>query len=64
MTTDDPDYINRELARVLTRISEDPGDVRRLLKGLATAPELVSKRIPPEKEGDKVLLWRNESEDA
>ncbi len=56
------DYIERELTRILSRSSEDPGDIRRLLQGLARALELVAARIPAAKEGDRVLVWRSEDD--
>ena len=58
--TDDPDYLDREMARILSRVSEDPGDLRRLLLGLAETLELVAARIPPVKEGDRRLVWTSE----
>ena len=51
------DYVERQITKILIRISEDPGDVRRLLAGLAAALELVAERIPPAKEGDHELVW-------
>lgn len=51
------DYVERQITRILTRVSEDPGDVRRLLEGLAAALELVAERIPAAKEGDQELVW-------
>ena len=56
------DYIDRELTRLLRRISEDPGDIRRLLQGLARALELGAERIPAAEEGDRVLVWRSEDD--
>ncbi len=58
--TDDPDYLNREIVRILKRASEDPGDVRRLLRGLAEALELTAARVPVPEEGDRFLVWRGE----
>ena len=56
------DYIDRQITRILLRSSEDPGDVRRLLQGLARALELVAARIPIAKEGDRALVWTNEDD--
>lgn len=58
--TDDPDYLDREIVRILKRASEDPGDVRRFLQGLAEALELTAARVPVPKEGDRFLEWRRE----
>lgn len=49
-TVDDPlhpeDYVNRELTRLFIRLSEDPGDVHRVLRGLADAVNLLAMRVP------------------
>lgn len=37
-----PIYLDRQIARILLRAAEDPGDVRRLLERLAAALELLS----------------------
>lgn len=58
--TDDPDYLDREITRILARAGEDPGDVRRLLEGLATALELTAARVPVPEEGERFLRWRRE----
>lgn len=58
--TDDPDYLDRALARVLLRAAKDPRDVRRLLEKLADALELTAARVPVPEEGDRFLVWRKE----
>jgi hypothetical protein len=56
--TDDPDYLDREITRILLRAAEDPGDVRRLLERLAATLELAAARVPVPEEGDRFLAWR------
>ena len=58
--TDDPDYLDRETAGTLVRLSEDPGDVRRLLLGLAEILGLTAQRIPPAERGHRRLSWEEE----
>ncbi len=61
--TDDPDYLDREVARILLRAAEDPGDVRRLLERLAAALELAAARVPVPEEGDRFLVWRRDKQE-
>lgn len=58
--TDDPDYMDRETTKTLTRLSEDPGDVRRLLLGLADVLGLTAARVPPAKERSRRLVWEED----
>jgi hypothetical protein len=58
--TDDPEYLDRAIARLLLRAAEDPRDVRRLLERLATALELTAARVPVPEEGDRFLVWRKD----
>ena len=58
--TDDPDYLDREIGRILARAADDPGDVRRLLEGLAAALQLTAARVPIPEEGERSLVWRKE----
>jgi Cdc6-like AAA superfamily ATPase len=43
--TDDLDYLDRQITRILLRAAEDPGDVRRLLERLAATLELAGRRF-------------------
>jgi hypothetical protein len=61
--TDDPDYLDRAIARVLLRAAEDPRDVRRLLEKLAAALELTAARVPVPEEGERFLRWRKENQE-
>jgi hypothetical protein len=58
--TDDPDYVDREITRVLLRASENPGDVWRLLERLAATLELTAARVPVPEESDRFFVCRNE----
>ncbi len=62
--TDDPDYLDRETTKTLARLSEDPGDVRRLLLGLADVLGLTAARIPPAEKGNRRLVWEEDEPSA
>ena len=52
--------ITRELGRTLLRTSEDPGDLSRVLRGLASVLELLASLVPPARPGRARLEWRDD----
>ena len=50
--------LNRELARALAPLADDPEDLHRLLAEVAKVLDLVALKIPPgEGPGDARLTW-------
>ena len=60
---DDRALVLREVNRRLERIAEDPGDLRRVLEGLARVLELLSSLIPRTVQGRGRLEWREEPQE-
>ncbi len=60
---DDRALVLREVNRRLERIAEDPGDLRRVLEGLARVLELLSSLIPRAVQGRGRLEWREEPQE-
>lgn len=52
--------ITRELGRTLLRTSEDPGDLSRVLRGLAAVLELLASLVPPARSRRARLEWKEE----
>ena len=61
--TDVPNAVDRELTKIFLRLSQDPGDLRRVLLGLAAALKLTAIKLALQGSNNQRAVWDDDNKE-